>query len=636
MAALVAVAGAVAAFVLWSSETTNTAVQQATSAVDRSTAYDATVTALAAQQSLARDFQLNPTPGSRAAYDQAAQTFQTALDALDRISGGSLQRAIDQVRHENQAYQTAVTRLFDAAERSPDLIVDRDADIDLWFDRLNSVMTTAAQAQHRRADQALAHLRALEQRERHLTPVVILLGFVLAGVLSWISRGHRRQLDAERAGAVYRSQHDHISGLPNRTVLTARMADALARENGLITVLLIDLNHFKDVNTTLGHLEGDQILARVGARLRAAVREEDVVAHLGGDEFVVLLTDVTADEAGLEVAARLHAVLDEGFAVGEVEIDVEATMALATSGRPGDDPDTLLRNAYIAMETAKAQGHPVLVHEQAADEKSSHKLVLLSDLRRGISRGELVLHYQPKIDIGSGALVGAEALVRWNHPELGFVPPDRFIPIAEQTGLIHPLTRYVLDAALMQARTWQQAGTPVRVAVNLSARNLLNDELPGQIADLLAGNGVSAALLELEVTESAIMTDPQRALHVLNDLAGMGIGLSIDDFGTGYTSIGQLRHLPVHELKIDRSFVTALATDATDAMIVRSIVELGHNLGLSIVAEGVEDDATRCVLAGVGCDIAQGFGISRPLPADRFDAWMRSYVPTSSASLPVR
>nr|WP_269327769.1 bifunctional diguanylate cyclase/phosphodiesterase [Kineosporia mesophila] len=443
-------------------------------------------------------------------------------------------------------------------------------------------------------------------------------------------------MDAERAGAVYRSQHDHISGLPNRTVLTARMADALDDENRLVSVLLIDLNHFKDVNTTLGHLEGDQILAQVGARLRAAVREEDVVAHLGGDEFVVLLTDVTADDEGLEVAARLHAVLDESFAVGDVEIDVEATMALAVSGQPGGDPDTLLRNAYVAMETAKAQGHPVLVHEQAADEKSSHKLVLLSDLRRGISRRELVLHYQPKIDIGSGALVGAEALVRWNHPELGFVPPDRFIPIAEQTGLIHPLTHYVLDAALVQARTWQQAGTPVRVAVNLSARNLLNDELPGQIAELLTANGVSAALLELEVTESAIMTDPQRARRVLNELAGMGIGLSIDDFGTGYTSIGQLRHLPVHELKIDRSFVTALATDATDAMIVRSIVELGHNLGLSIVAEGVEDDATRCVLAGVGCDIAQGFGISRPLPAGRFDEWMAAYEARPAVSLSVQ
>jgi EAL domain-containing protein (putative c-di-GMP-specific phosphodiesterase class I) len=276
------------------------------------------------------------------------------------------------------------------------------------------------------------------------------------------------------------------------------------------------------------------------------------------------------------------------------------------------------------MYIAKERNLGFFVYESHVDRHSPERLALLGELRRAIEHEELVLHYQPKVDVGSGRLVGAEALVRWLHPEHGMVMPDSFIPLAEHTGIIGPLTRYVVDAALAQARTWTDQGNPLAVSVNLSARNLLDEDLPDMVAELLDIHELPATLLELEVTESALMVEPARARHVLERLARLGIRISIDDFGTGYTSLSQLKTLPVGELKLDRSFVTTMIEDLGNAHIVRSLIELGHNLGLSIVAEGVETAEVLMVLEQFRCDVAQGYYLSPPVPATAFDAWRAS------------
>jgi EAL domain-containing protein (putative c-di-GMP-specific phosphodiesterase class I) len=298
------------------------------------------------------------------------------------------------------------------------------------------------------------------------------------------------------------------------------------------------------------------------------------------------------------------------------------------SGEHGTDPTSLLQRADIAMYVAKTRNLDMFVYDPAVDGHSPAKLALLGDLRRALDLGQLLLHYQPKVSISTGEVVGAEALVRWAHPDRGLLFPDTFIPLAEHTGLIGPLTRYVLDAALAQARVWADAGQPLTVSVNLSARNLLDDGLPDQVAELLSVHGVPAELLELEVTESAIMTEPIRAQRLLQALAGLGVRLSIDDFGVGYTSLGQLKTLPVTELKIDRSFVMTMAEDISNALIVHSVIDLGHNLGLTLVAEGVETELALTALAGYGCDVAQGYHLCRPIPVDAFDSWRASLQPT--------
>jgi EAL domain-containing protein (putative c-di-GMP-specific phosphodiesterase class I) len=285
------------------------------------------------------------------------------------------------------------------------------------------------------------------------------------------------------------------------------------------------------------------------------------------------------------------------------------------------DPSTLLQHADIAMYVAKARNCGVFAYDPAVDGHSPAKLALLGDLRRGIDRDELFLHYQPKVSLSTGDVVGVEALVRWQHPTHGLIMPDDFIPLAEHTGLIAPLTSNVLNAALAQARRWLDSGQSIKVSVNLSARNLLDTRLPNEIGALLAGHGVPADLLEIEVTESALMTDPPRAQRLLEQLFALGIRIAIDDFGAGYTSLGQLRTLPISELKIDRSFVMAMDTDPGSAVIVQSVVDLGHNLGLTIIAEGVESERIMTTLSNIGCDVAQGYFISRPVTAAAIDTW---------------
>jgi len=420
--------------------------------------------------------------------------------------------------------------------------------------------------------------------------------------------------------------HDPLTALPNRALLLDRLDHALraaGHAQGSLALLLLDLDRFKEVNDTLGHPVGDQLLRQIGPRLRGLLRAADTIARLGGDEFAVLLP--ATDAAGAtRVAQMLLTALDAPFAIAGQALDVGGSIGLALHPDHGADAATLLQRADVALYAAKRARSGYALYDPAANDHSPARLARVSELRQAIAAGALALHYQPKMDIAADRIYGVEALVRWPHPEHGLIPPDAFIPLAEQTGLIVPLTRWVLGEALRQCRVWRQAGLDLDVAVNLSMWNLRDAELPDTVAALLRAHDVPPAALRLELTESAIMGDAARALHVLTRLHGLGVRLSVDDFGTGYSSLAYLKRLPVDEIKIDRSFVRGLAEDATDATLVASVIGLGHSLGLTVVAEGMEDAAALAVLERLGCDLAQGYYVSRPLPAADLERWLRA------------
>jgi diguanylate cyclase (GGDEF)-like protein len=432
------------------------------------------------------------------------------------------------------------------------------------------------------------------------------------------------QLRRQSRRNAHQAMHDALTGLPNRVLLHDRIGQALrASDRGLLPValVLLDLDRFKEVNDTLGHHHGDALITQVGQRLRAAARDVDTVARLGGDEFAVLLPDVDGDTGAMVAAERLRDALRAPFDVADLQLAVEASIGVAVYPSDASDADMLLQHADVAMYVAKRGHAGIVLYDAADDHHSTDRLQLLAELRTAIETDQLVLHYQPKLHLESGTVCGVEALVRWEHPRRGLVGPMEFVPMAERTGLIHPLTDRVLRGALAQAKVWQDAGQPMAVAVNVSTRSLLNLDFPDRVQALLAEYGVPAELLGLEITETTIMEDPQRALTVLTRLHDAGVRLSIDDFGTGYSSLAYLKQLPVHELKVDRSFVANMTSNERDRVIVHSTVALGRSLGLDVVAEGVEDPETRAALQELGCNLAQGFLFSRPVAPPPSGRW---------------
>ncbi|AKU13277.1 hypothetical protein AzCIB_3384 [Azoarcus sp. CIB] len=420
---------------------------------------------------------------------------------------------------------------------------------------------------------------------------------------------------------------DALTGLPNRALFNERLQQALGLARRLaqpVSVLLIDLNRFKEVNDTLGHHVGDRLLCEVAERLRTVlVRASDTPARLGGDEFAVLLP--TASEAMAEATARKILLAFEApvFVEGR-QLDVGGSIGIATFPEHGDDPIVLMSRADAAMYVAKRKRTGCAVYDVSFDtEAENHgRLSLTGELRQAVEEDQFVLYYQPRLDLASGAITGVEALVRWQHPVRGFVPPDQFIPFAEQTGCIREITQWVIGRAFEQCARWRAAGLALQVSINLSARDLLGPELPQRCAELLASHGASPQWFLLEITESAIVDDPTRALDTVTRLHEMGFSLSIDDFGTGYSSLAQLKRLPVAELKIDKSFVMDMARDPDDMTIVRSVIDLAHNMGLSVVAEGVETDEVRQLLYDMGCDYLQGYHICKPLPTEQLEPWL--------------
>lgn len=428
----------------------------------------------------------------------------------------------------------------------------------------------------------------------------------------------------QSAALEYQALHDALTDLPNRTLLADRLRQAILRAQRTadqFAFLLMDLDHFKEINDTLGHQYGDMILKQVALRIREALRETDTVARLGGDEFAVVLATSERDHA-TQVANKLLRSLEQPFVIEGQSLHVGASIGIALYPEHGADEMTLMRLADVAMYVAKRTTRGYAIYDAATDEHNPRNLALLGDLRNAIDADELLLFYQPKINLRTRRITGVEALVRWQHPKHGLMFPDEFIPLAEQTGLIKPLTLWVLKHALSQVSTWREQGFELDVAVNLSVRNLQDAQFPERVAGLLASAITPLRGLWLEITETAIMADPERAQEILSDLRNMNVMLSIDDFGKGYSSLAYLKQLPVREIKIDRSFVSAMLTSENDAVIVRSIVDLAHNIGLHVIAEGVEDEATCERLIALGCDLAQGYYFSKPLPPQQFETWL--------------
>jgi len=430
------------------------------------------------------------------------------------------------------------------------------------------------------------------------------------------------ELKARTMALQHQAMHDNLTGLPNRTLLTDRLVQAInsaTRAGRPAALLLMDMDGFKEVNDSLGHHSGDQLLRQVADRLRTALRAEDTVARLGGDEFAILPAGACDEATAMRIADKVLAAFQTPFLIEEQAIHARMSIGVAVYPTHGDDADTLMRRADVAMYTAKRMRSGQSIYSPAQDEHSKRRLQLTGELRRAIPASELVLHYQPRLHLPSGQITALEALVRWQHPVHGLVPPADFIPVAEQSDLIHPLTAWVAGEAVRQCRVFSELGMDLTVAINISARNLADQQLPAMMASLLRDWGVGASRLRLEMTESVVMaSDWQQVLARLHDL---GLSVAIDDFGVGYSSLAYLQRLPVDEIKIDKSFVGDMVDNADNAAIVRSTIELGHNLGLKVVAEGVETVECLRMLAGFGCDAAQGYLVSPPLTASELVAF---------------
>ena len=423
--------------------------------------------------------------------------------------------------------------------------------------------------------------------------------------------------------------HDDLTGLANRALFRDRVHQAIRvaeREQQTIAIVLMDLDRFKEINDTLGHHHGDIVLQETARRLQTTLRETDTIARLGGDEFALVLPHVPDPVAVLHVADKITAALRVPFIVQGLTLDVGASIGVAFFPAHGRDVDTLIQRADVAMYLAKTAQTHCEIYAVEKDNYSPSRLALVGELRNAIEHDEFIVHYQPKVDLQTGAVEGVEALLRWEHPLRDLIPPDEFIPLAEHTGLIEALTTFVLNESLRQVAAWRDDGLELKVAVNLSTRSLLNADFPEEVSRALKKWHVPPSSLQLEITEHTILTDPAKAAGILSTLSQMGVELSIDDFGTGYSSFVQLRRLPLTELKIDKSFVMNMQVDDNDAVIVRSLIELGRNLGLQVVAEGVESEHVSAALTDLGCHYAQGFFTSRPMPPDEVVRWMNLMV----------
>ncbi|MBM7062840.1 EAL domain-containing protein [Pseudomonas sp. UL073] len=421
----------------------------------------------------------------------------------------------------------------------------------------------------------------------------------------------------------YLASHDQLTRLPNRYWLVRHIEQRVARApQGLFAVLLLDMNRFKEVNDTLGHQHGDEVLQELGRRLGDwLVAHDAVIARLGGDEMAIVSTDMRDEIAVGQLCQGVSEVLRQPLSVGGIQLELSASIGVACYPEHADNAGDLLRCADIAMYQAKHGRRDYLLYHRSGDNYTPERLALHTQLGRAIREGGLFLHYQPKVRLADEQVVGFEALLRWQHPEKGLISPAEFIPLAESTELIHPLTHWVLDEALRQSREWSERGLGTRLAINISANNLRNPHFVGELQSLLSQHQVAAELIELEVTEGTLLVDPEQALRSLQAIRDLGVTLSIDDFGTGYSSLAYLKRLPVQVLKIDRTFVSAMIHNQSDAMIVQSTVALGHNFAMQVVAEGVEDAETAAALVRLGCDIAQGYHFGRPMPAEQVISW---------------
>jgi diguanylate cyclase (GGDEF)-like protein len=560
-----------------------------------------------------------------AAYEQTQKTLETTRDL--RPEDQQLLIAIVQDHRALQPQITTLLALLDAGD-----ITGAQTQLENAIEpAATKIMDTVLAEQDRHLTGHADNQQAQQhesQRQLWSNGVAFAVSLIVLLLFGYASRAHRRQVETLAAT-------DPLTGLPNRAAFTTRTRHALTKTGhrrsrrprpGRATVLIVNLDGFRDVNDQLGHQIGDLLLILVGRRIQTCVRDQDFVARLGGDEFAILLRD-TDPTIGEAIAGRLTDAFDEPFVIDDITVDLEASVGAATAG-PGDDAPTLLQHADTAMTAAKRQRLGFRRFTTGNTEDTNARLALLGDLRRALdTTEELTLQYQPKIDIHTGALAGVEALARWQHPTKGPISPGEFIPVLEATTLIHKFTHQVLTQALAQARTWLDHGHRIPVAVNISTRSLLDHTFPDQVAAVLHQTGLPGEHLCIEVTENSIMSDPTTAIDALHRLRSLGVKVSVDDYGTGYSSMTYLRLLPLDELKIDRSFVQDMSADPGSRALVFSTVELGHNLGLTVVAEGIEDADTLTALKDIGCDLAQGYHLAKPMTADAITTLLQQPLP---------
>ncbi len=572
-------------------------------------------------------------------FNAQGNVYLQARDRLERMPLNPKESEIlARIRELTQETQSKVQVVVEMSTFS-----DNQTEI---FDRLRNVVIPRQRAiaeqvgallelQREQTAAAVHHAETSYARVRNLMLVLgaaaLLLGMTIAGLVSrWVARQARQLAD--------QAMFDPLTGLPNRLLLHDRIKheiDLSKRAQSSFGVVLLDLDRFKEVNDTLGHNVGDELLREVGRRLKETVRAEDTVARLGGDEYVVLVHNLDPQGAPF-IANKVLSALDKPFHWENQSIDIDASLGLSFYPSQCNDASDLLRCADIAMYTAKRAGKGYALYSPDQERTSRGDLSLKSELREAIQTDQLCLHYQPQIDHRSQRVVGLEALVRWNHPQRGFLPPDTFIPLAEDAGLIGPLTHWVLKAALAQLVALHQQGHLLNMAVNLSARNLHDMELPASVRHLLTESGIDPKYLTLEITESAVMSNPSDGLVILTELDQMGVTLAIDDFGTGYSSLAYLKRLPVDELKIDKSFVMEMEANENDAVIVRSTIDLAHNLGLKVTAEGVETQAAWDTLSQLGCDQSQGYFMGRPMSVENLDQWLSGSARSTLAASAIR
>ncbi|MDX1811425.1 MAG: EAL domain-containing protein [Gammaproteobacteria bacterium] len=462
-----------------------------------------------------------------------------------------------------------------------------------------------------------------EQADLQLMPRHIEMRQLIQAFINMSDQVKLRQVQLE-----HQALHDGLTGLPNRTLMLDRINQIIKssqRNHIKPAVILLDLDRFKEINDTLGHHVGDTLLQEISRRLMKVLRNLDTIARLGGDEFAILLHDVDVQGASV-VASKITNALAQPFEIEKHQLLIRCSQGIAFYPEHGETEADLLKHADIAMYIAKRNHLGHCIYDPKDDHHDVSHISLSADLTTAIEENKLELFYQPKVDSRTGEVIASEALIRWNHPLKGFISPELIIEVAEQSGLIQNLTEWVIRTAIKQARKWQDMGMYLGVGVNLSVFNLRCPNLVSTTRQYLESAQLSAERLILEVTESSMMLNPELAAKVLTNLSNMGVKISIDDFGTGYSSLAYLKNLPVHELKIDRSFVMNIATDKSDISIVKSTIELAHNLGLSVVAEGVENQESWYILDNLGCDIIQGYYISKPIPAEAFNTWYMSYT----------
>jgi diguanylate cyclase (GGDEF)-like protein/PAS domain S-box-containing protein len=560
---------------------------------------------------------------ARQAEAEALLRFQTLFDGA-AIGIMRLSSAGD-VHEANPALEQMLGAALVGSRFAEHLVGDDQRAMDQLLEEMAAGRREAFDLEGRclpaRGELIWCHMRAVLERDPDGTPVGVM------AMIEDISERKRAEEELIRQSELNQHQalHDPLTGLANRVLFAERIAQAIRharRNNTQLAVMLVDLDRFKEVNDSLGHPAGDQLLVAVSERIRTAIRDSDTFARLGGDEFGLLLPELTSAADVEPVLARISAALEQPNTVHTLPLAVAASIGVAMFPDHGEDAQLLIQRADVAMYEAKRESATACLYNHESHEYDVNRLTLVGELRRAMEHDELVLHYQPKAGLQNGEVRSVEALVRWNHPERGMIFPDAFIPIAQETSLIGPLTLHVLTIALRQGHAWRAQGLDLSISVNLSMRNLLDRDFPRHLQELLERFEMPSSSLELEVTESAMLANPKRAKIVLGELSALGVRLSIDDFGTGFSSLSYLRELPVDEIKIDRSFVMRMSEQTADVAIVRSTIDLGRNLGLDVVAEGVETREIWDKLLELGCRTAQGYYLSRPVAPEALTEWL--------------